>query len=422
MSTTDESPPAGRWRALALLSLAVFFGMALWFTASAVAPHLQALWGLDAQQAGWLTGVVQLGFVAGTALAALLNLADVVPSRPYFAASALLAAAANAMLVAAQGLEAALVLRFLTGFFLAGVYPPAMKMVSTWFRSGRGLAIGTVVGALTLGKATPYLTRSLEGSDLRAVVLAASAGALAAAALVGIGYREGPFPFARRPFSWQLVGTVLRHRPTRLATAGYLGHMWELYAMWTAVSMFFFDFFRDRGHDPVTSLTWSGFVGFAGIGMGAIGCVVAGLFADRLGRENVAAWAMAVSGACALVIGWLTAAPAWVGVALALVWGFAVVADSAQFSAAITEVAPSHAVGTALTLQTSLGFLLTVASIWLMVELQSRLGWGVAFSVLAIGPAYGIVQMNRLKSLRMASASGVGSAEGLPRASAPRSP
>src|SRR5688500_18711552 len=175
---------AARWRMLALLATAELLGMSLWFTASAVAPQLQARWSLDAQQVGWLTAVVQLGFVAGTALAAVLNLADVVPSRPYFAVAALAAAAANGLMAGVPGYESALVLRFLTGFFLAGVYPPAMKMIATWFQAGRGLAIGTVVGALTLGKATPYLTRGLEGSRLEAVVLIASAGAVVAALLV----------------------------------------------------------------------------------------------------------------------------------------------------------------------------------------------------------------------------------------------
>lgn len=403
MHASLPAPPDGRrWQILALLATAELLGMSLWFTASAVGPQLQALWSLDARQAGWLTTAVQLGFVAGTAAAALLNLADVVPSRPYFAISALCAAAANALLVLAPGYGAALGLRFLTGLFLAGVYPPAMKMVATWFQSGRGVAIGTVVGALTLGKATPYLLRAFEGASLAGVVLTASAGAVVAALLVAVGYREGPFAFPRRPFSWELVGLVVRHRPTRLATAGYLGHMWELYAMWTALSMFFFDFYRDRGYDPTTSLAWSGVVGFAGIAAGAIGCVVAGVWADRFGRERVAAGAMAVSGACALVIGWLGSAPVWLVVTLALIWGFAVVADSAQFSALVTEVAPPHAVGTALTLQTSLGFLLTAGSIWLVIELQSRFGWGVAFSILAAGPLYGILQMHRLKKARWA--------------------
>lgn len=397
--------PGARWRVLALLSLAELLGMSLWFTASAVAPRLQALWGLDAHQAGWLTTAVQLGFVAGTAVAAALSLADLLPARPYFAVSALCAALANALLVVAPGFAAALALRFLTGLFLAGVYPPAMKMIATWFRSGRGLAIGTVVGALTLGKATPYLLRAFEGARLEPVVLTASAGAALAGLLVAWGYRDGPFPFPRRPFSWRLAGAVVRHRPTRLAIGGYLGHMWELYAGWTLVSVYFFDFFRARGASVVAAGSISGLTGFAVIGMGALGAVFAGAWADRLGRERVAIWAMAVSGACSLVLGWLMAAPPWLVVTIALLWGFTIVADSAQFSAVVTEVAPAHAVGTALTLQTSAGFLLTAGSIWLAVEVSSRFGWGPAFSLLAIGPALGILAMVRLKTVRLASTS-----------------
>ncbi|MEO7672365.1 MAG: MFS transporter, partial [Longimicrobiales bacterium] len=221
-----------RWSILAVLGVAELFGMSLWFTASAVSPQLRALWHLTAGQASWLTTAVQLGFVFGTAIAAVANLADILPSRLYFATAALLAAGANALLVIAPGFAVALVLRFLTGMLLAGVYPPAMKMVATWFQSSRGLAIGTIVGALTLGKALPYLLNALPSFDYRTVILSASGAAFAGAALVAIAYRDGPFPFPRRPFSWSLVPVVLAHRETRLAIAGYLGHMWELYAMW----------------------------------------------------------------------------------------------------------------------------------------------------------------------------------------------
>jgi MFS family permease len=393
---------------LLLLSLAVLLGMSLWFTASAIAPQLQTAWGLTPQQSGWLTTAVQLGFVAGTAVAAVLNLADVMPARPYFAASALAAGVANALLVTVPGYESALVLRFLTGFFLAGVYPPAMKMTATWFQSGRGLAIGTLVGALTLGKATPYLVRALEGAALEGVVLTASVGAGLAALLVGVGYRDGPYPFARRPFSWGQVAEVVRHRPTRLAIGGYLGHMWELYAMWAFAAVFFFDFFSLRGYGEGEALRWSAMVGFAVIAVGALGCVLAGAWADRLGRERVAIGAMAVSGACALAIGWMLESPSWLVLTVALIWGFAVVADSAQFSALVTEVAPSHAVGTALTLQTSLGFLLTSATIQGVPALRDAAGWPLAFGLLALGPAAGIVAMRRLTTLRTARSPGNG--------------
>jgi MFS family permease len=396
VSTIERNP----WTILALLSAAELLGMSPWFTASAVSPQLASLWNLEPGQTSWLTTGVLLGFVAGTAVAAILNLADVVPARRYFAVSALLAAAVNAAVAIAPAFGIALGLRFLTGFFLAGVYPPAMKMVATWFRSGRGIAIGTVVGALTIGKAMPFLIQSVEGVGYRTVIFAASAAAVASALIVALFYRDGPEPFERRPFSWSLVGTVLHDRKTRLAIAGYLGHMWELYAGWTALSLFFYDFFAGHGLESGRALSFAALTAFGGIAMGGLGSVLAGLWADRLGRENIASAAMVVSGSCTLAIGWLTAAPIGIVVFLAMIWGFAIVADSAQFSALVTEVAPRHAVGTALTLQTSLGFLLSAATIWLMIEVETRAGWGAALSMLAVGPIVGIWQMMRLKAVR----------------------
>lgn len=224
-----DTHPA-RWRILALLALAELLGMSLWFSGTAVAPQLAHAWRLDGSLVGWLTTTVQLGFVAGTATSALLNLADVVPTRTLFTLAALAGAATNALLAWAATYELALASRFATGFCLAGVYPPAMKMASTWFRAQRGLAVGTVVGALTVGKAGPYLVHAIPGIGVAPVVLTASASAVVAALLVWAGYRDGPYPFPARPFSWGLVRTVVRERRWRLATGGYLGHMAELCA------------------------------------------------------------------------------------------------------------------------------------------------------------------------------------------------
>lgn len=390
---------SSRRRTLVLLAVAQFLGMSLWFTASALAPRLQGLWGLSAQEAGWLTTIVQLGFVVGAAGAAVLNLADTLPARWYFAVSALAAAVSNALLVVAPGYGAALGLRFLTGFFLAGVYPPAMKMVATWYRSGRGVAIGVLVGALTLGKGVPYLLRAFDTASLGPLVLLTSAGAVVAALLVGFGYRDGPYPFPRHPFSWRLTGTVLRDRPTRLVTIGYLGHMWELYAAWTWLPVFLAASATARAAAQGTgagSSPWVDLVAFGAIGAGALGCVLGGRVADRVGRGWWVNASMLASGACALLIGLAFGASYWVLVPIAWVWGFFVVADSAQFSALVTEVAPPHAVGTALTLQTSLGFLLTMVTIQLVPALEALAGWPLAFPVLALGPAVGIWAIARL--------------------------
>lgn len=393
-----------RWRMLGLLALAEVLGMSVWFSASAVAPELRALWGLDAAQAGWLTAAVQLGFVAGTAVAAVLNVADLVPSRWYFAVTAALAGAANAALIVVPGYGGALACRFATGFFLAGVYPPAMKMIATWFRSARGLAIGTLVGALTVGKALPYLIRAVEGAVVRDILLAASANCLVAGGLVAIGYRDGPFAFERRPFSWRLAGTILRHRPTRLAIFGYLGHMWELYAMWTWMPAFVAaSVAAGAAKTGAVSPEWvKDVVAFGAIAAGGLGCVWGGWQADRLGRERLVNLAMAASGACSLGIGLVFGAAPWLLAAVAWAWGFFVVADSAQFSTLVTEVAPPHAVGTALTLQTSIGFLLTIATIQLVPGIVAAAGWRWAFPVLALGPAAGIAAIRRLARLRAA--------------------
>jgi MFS family permease len=395
----DRLSDARRWRVLGLLALAEVLGMSLWFSASAVSGHYRVIWQLSAGEAGWLTTTVQLGFVVGTAVAAVLNLADLFPSRWYFATSALLGSAANAALVAAGDYRTALLCRFFTGVFLAGVYPPAMKMAATWFRSERGLAIGVIVGSLTIGKAAPYLVRSVDVSGVQSVVLAASAGALLSALLVAVGYRDGPFEFPRRPFSWRLVASVVRHRETRLTTAGYLGHMWELYAMWTWVPAFLVASAAVRAASgdmvtpPVVYL-----VAFGAIAAGGLGAIWGGWAARSLGYARVVTIAMAASGICSLAVGLFFGASLWILAPVVLLWGFFVVADSAQFSAMVTELSPSHAVGTALTLQTSVGFLLTMVTIQLIPELVQAVGWRFAFPVLALGPAAGIAAIRRLGS------------------------
>ena len=389
MSLTDADPR--RWRTLVLVSVAMMLSLSAWMTATALGPELQQRWGLTASQVGWLTTVVQLGFVAGTAVGALLNLADVLSSRAYFATSALLAAAANALLLVVPGYGLALAARFATGFFLAGVYPPGMKMISTWFRSARGFAIGTVVGALTVGKATPYLLKALGGPTVTAVVAGASIAGLAAAVLMAVGYRDGPYPFPRRAFEWTRVARLLRHRPTMLATGGYLGHMWELYDMWTWVPAFLVAAAGAGVSQPAIDL-----VAFGAIAAGGLGCVWGGVAADKVGRPRVVNFAMTVSGVCCVVAGFAFDGPFVLLALLTWVWGFFVVADSAQFSAMVTEVAPPDSVGTALMLQTSAGFLLTMVTIQAVPAMVEVVEWRWAFAFLALGPVVGIMSILRL--------------------------
>jgi MFS family permease len=398
-AVADRDPR--RWRMLVLLAAAELLGMSVWFSGGAIGPQLQERWALTGSQVGWLTTAVQLGFVAGTAVVAILNLADIVPSRALFAVAAVLGAGSNAGLLLAEGFGAAVATRFACGFCMAGVYPPAMKMIATWFKARRGLAVGTIVGALTVGKATPYLVHAFPGAGVGTIVLAGSASALLAAVLVGLGYRDGPFPFPPRRFTWSLVGTVMRQRPWRLATGGYLGHMFELYSYWVWIPAFIAA--SAAAGAPAASDPYAGrisLLAFGTIAIGGLGCVWGGLVADRMGRERLVILAMAASGACALLIGLTFGRSWWLLGPVALAWGFFVIADSAQFSVLVTESVPAHAVGTALMLQTSLGFLLTTLTIQLVPPVVAALGWPWAFPLLAIGPVAGIAAIRRLLTLK----------------------
>ena len=379
------------WKMLAALAVAEFFGMTLWFSATAVTPVLVDEFQMSPARAAWLTMAVQAGFVVGTLVSAIANLADVLNARVLLFLGALAGAATNAMVLAAPSGEAVIALRFLTGAALACVYPPGMKLAAGWFRERRGLALGILIGALTLGKAFPHLLTAIYGRTWREPMLLASGLAVIGGTLVLLVVRDGPFVAATARFDPQAIRRIFASRGARLATFGYLGHMWELYAMWTWIAVLATASFTTAGLEDA-SRTGS-VVAFLAIASGTVGCVLAGWFADRVGRAAVAMWAMGVSALCAaLTVVVFGGSPIWFFL-IAVVWGFAVVADSAQFSALVSEFAPREHVGTALTIQTCLGFLLTILTIEGLPRVADAVGWRWASLLLVPGPLLGIWAM-----------------------------
>jgi MFS family permease len=398
VTSSQVADRAMAWRMLAALALAEFLGMTLWFSATAAAPALVAEFRLSPSDAAWLTMAVQGGFVGGTLLSALFNLPDVLNARRLLALGCVAGAIANAALTLADGPGTAIALRLATGVALAWVYPPGLKIAAGWFERNRGAAMGVLVGALTVGSAFPHLLASISVSiPWRTLMIAASGCALAGGVVVLAIVRDGPYLSTTARFDPHAVGRVFTNRRVQLATLGYLGHMWELYAMWTWIATFAAASLVARGvrAAPGASLT-----AFVSIASGAIGCAIAGLAADRYGKARVAGWAMIASAVCSAVSGFAFGAAPWALVVLVVIWGVAVIADSALFSALVAEYSVRDYVGTALTMQTCAGFLLTMFSIRLLPAVAASAGWQWVFLILVPGPVLGTVAMRALDRTR----------------------
>ena len=387
----------GRWTALFFICIGVVGVLTTWFSATAVIPELIREWQLSPGQAAWLTNAVQVGFVTGAVGSSFVNLPDLVRMQRLIAVSGLAAALANAVLLMEPGITLAILARFATGLALAGVYPPALKLMATWFVRGRGLALGFLIGALSLGSSLPHLFRALNsGLDWNVVVVWSSLATAAGSILIVATVREGPFAFGRATFNPRQALQVFRSRPLFLANLGYFGHMWELYGMWgwmlafaTAASLAISDF-------PFGSPSM---LSFLVVAAGALGCLLGGWLSDRIGRCLTTAGMMVVSGACAAAVGFAFDGPGWFLAVVALIWGASIVGDSAQFSTAVTELSDQSFVGTALALQLGIGFALTVVAIWLLPIFAEWIGgWQWAFLMVVPGPMIGAWAMLALRA------------------------
>jgi MFS family permease len=384
-----ETRPPQQRRELILLAAGLVLAMSPWFSTAAVLGQLRTAWDLSNAEASWLTITVQIGFVIGAVISSTTNLADRVPPRRLIFVGASGAALANVAVVWGDSFAVAVVARLVTGAFLAGVYPPSLKAMSTWYREGRGMALGVLVGALTVGSALPHLINAIGGVDWEVTLIAVSLLTFGGGVLVDRLSTDGPYAVGAASFDPSQIRAIFANRDFRLASAGYFGHMWELYARWAWIAAFYGDAF--------TSPRAASLAAFAVIGVGAGGSVYAGLMSDRRSRSDAAALAMRWSASTALVTGFLVDAPVVIVLGVGLVWGFWVVADSAQFSAIVTEVIDPRYVGTALTIQLAAGFVLTVFTIFLVPVIRDAHGWGWAFFLLAPGPILGAWAMRVLR-------------------------
>ncbi|WP_328630665.1 MFS transporter [Streptomyces sp. NBC_00356] len=380
--------------ALAVVAVSTLLSMSVWFSASFVLPQLKEEWGLSPGSGALLTVAVQLGFVVGAVSSAMSGLADRVANRFLMCGGAVGAAVANLGVLLADGLWSAVVLRLVTGFFLAAVYPPALKETATWFRAGRGKALGVMIGALTVGSALPHAVNAAGGVDWHLVIAVTSLMGACGGVLALCLRWPGPYPFPRRRVTVGGALRSLRNRDVVLADLGYVGHMWELYAMWGTVASLVASVPVVEGSGRTDALAST--IAFVCIGVGAFGCLLGGVLGDRWGRASAARICLVCSGGAALLLAvGVDAMPSGLVIAVCVFWGFWVVADSAQFSALVTERADPDYVGGALSLQLALGYSTTAVTLWGVPVLVEHTSWRVALLVLVVGPVVGVVAMSR---------------------------
>jgi MFS family permease len=378
---------------LPVIIFSQFTGTSLWFAGNAIVLDLQRGWGLAEQSVGYITAAVQLGFIFGTLVFAFLAIADRYSPRLVFFLCSMIGALSNiALLAIPEGLSGLLLLRFATGFFLAGIYPVGMKIAAGWFDKGLGRALGYLVGALVLGTAFPHLIRAL-GTELpwQQVIIGVSVLAVTGGLMMLMLVPDGPHLPKGSAFNPKALAIIFRSKRFRASAFGYFGHMWELYTLWAFIPIWLFAYSQANNIGLNVPL-WS----FAVIGVGFFGCAFGGIFSLKIGSAKVAAYQLGVSGICCLLSPLFFNAGLAVFIIFLLVWGVSVIGDSPQFSTLNAENAPKEYVGSALTIVNSIGFLVTVFSIQLVNSLLAVIEPDYIFWLLIPGPVFGLWALRSL--------------------------
>ncbi|MGE7023434.1 MFS transporter [Solibacillus cecembensis] len=385
------------WRALVWIGLSQLCALSLWYSASVIAPELIENWNLSSNSEAWLSASVPIGFVIGALFSSYFGMADRFNPRKVLALSAFIGAVLNALLIIVDSGFFGILLRILTGITLAGVYPIAVKIISEWFPRKRGLAMGILIAALTLGSSLPhFIVIFFSSLSWKFVIICSSVLALLSSFIVSFILEDAPVKSKKLPFSLKVIKKVVMNKPVMLANYGYFGHMWELYAMWTWLPAFLTASFLT--YSPEIPHWFIALSSFISIGIaGGIGSVVGGLISDKIGRANLTILSMFISAICSIIIGFTFGEYVWLTLIISIIWGVSVISDSAQFSAAVSEIAEVEYVGTALTFQMCIGFLITIFSINLIPIIQRIVGWEWVFSILAIGPILGIISMVKFR-------------------------
>jgi len=373
---------------LPVIILSQFAGTSLWFAGNAVIGDLQSEWGLSPASLGYVTSSVQLGFIAGTLFFAFFLISDRFSPRLVFFFSSILGAAANlGIFFLSDGLQSLLIFRFITGFFLAGIYPVGMKIAAGWYKHGLGAALGYLVGALVVGTAFPHLLKSLEYNyEWESVIISVSAISIIGGLLMLIFVPNGPYLSKGTKFNPRAIQIIFKSKALRQAAFGYFGHMWELYTVWTFVPLLLAYYAKEHGA-AINIPLWSFWI----IAAGAMGCALGGIISKRTGSKPVAFYQLLLSGICCALSPLIFAVPADLSLLFFLFWGVVVAGDSPQFSALVALSAPKEYVGSALTIVTSIGFLITVFSIQFINSLVGTIEVRYLMLLLIPGPVFGLI-------------------------------